>query len=476
MKRINTANRAEDLFGAGKDGFRQAQAGVSDATYLSALFCNHLQEAVVRTIEAAGLALSDTDFDQFPNAIAKLIEARVGDYSLDTGTANNYVIAMNPPITAYKNGTPAAFRAANACTGACTLNAGPGAVALLRADGTALQAADISASMLVSAVYDQPSNAFLVTSMVASQTLSLATGDSRYVLKSKPLPAGLPGWWATPNIPSWALVRDGSAVPRASYPDLFAALCPKRSGNTTAGSKALTGLPTTTDMYVGMPLEGAGIPAGATVESITSLTAVNMTANATATAAIQFTLFYYGYGAAGSATTFGLPDDRGLFERGLDSGARAYDRTTLTGATVTSGSTTISNLPTTKGMFIGMVFGGTGYASNTATIVSINSSSSITVSVASTVSSAAAALTFTGGQIGNERSFSMQGHWHQTTVNPGYGYQTGGTINDFLYATGTVGSVSAGTADATTDGRNGTPITGPETRGRNRAYLPIITF
>ncbi|TCS38470.1 hypothetical protein EDC30_102209 [Paucimonas lemoignei] len=69
MKRIATANRAVDLFGAGKDGFKAAVPGVSDPTYLSALFFNHIQEAIVRTIEQAGLVLSDGDYDQFVTAL-----------------------------------------------------------------------------------------------------------------------------------------------------------------------------------------------------------------------------------------------------------------------------------------------------------------------------------------------------------------------------------------------------------------------
>ena len=73
MKRIATANRAVDLFAAGKDGFRAAVPGVSDATYLSALQFNHMQEAIVRTIESAELVLSDTDYDQFVTALNALI-------------------------------------------------------------------------------------------------------------------------------------------------------------------------------------------------------------------------------------------------------------------------------------------------------------------------------------------------------------------------------------------------------------------
>lgn len=68
MKRINTINREIDKFGPGKDGFRAAAPGVSEPTYLSAEFCNAVQEGLVRVIEAAGLVPSD-DKNQFLAAI-----------------------------------------------------------------------------------------------------------------------------------------------------------------------------------------------------------------------------------------------------------------------------------------------------------------------------------------------------------------------------------------------------------------------
>ncbi|MDP3841040.1 MAG: hypothetical protein Q8Q81_00390 [Oxalobacteraceae bacterium] len=75
MKRIATANRAVDLFGAGKDGFKAAVPGVSEPTYCSAEWFNYLQEAIVRTIEAAGLEPSD-DYDQFANALTIVTTAQ----------------------------------------------------------------------------------------------------------------------------------------------------------------------------------------------------------------------------------------------------------------------------------------------------------------------------------------------------------------------------------------------------------------
>lgn len=70
MKRIATPNRAVDLFGAGKDGYRSAVAGVSTATEFSALWFNHMQEALARTREAAGIAVpADNDFDWFMTSL-----------------------------------------------------------------------------------------------------------------------------------------------------------------------------------------------------------------------------------------------------------------------------------------------------------------------------------------------------------------------------------------------------------------------
>lgn len=74
MKRITTPNRAVDLFGAGKDGYRSAVPGVSTATEFAALWFNHAQEALVRTREAAGIAVpADNDFDWFVASLKKII-------------------------------------------------------------------------------------------------------------------------------------------------------------------------------------------------------------------------------------------------------------------------------------------------------------------------------------------------------------------------------------------------------------------
>lgn len=68
MKRITTKNRAVDLFGPGKDGFRSGVPGISSPTYLSADWANGIQESIVRVIERAGIEPGD-DYDQLSEAV-----------------------------------------------------------------------------------------------------------------------------------------------------------------------------------------------------------------------------------------------------------------------------------------------------------------------------------------------------------------------------------------------------------------------
>lgn len=94
MERIKTANRQIDKFGPGKDGFRTAIPGVSEPTYLSADWCNAVQESLVRVIEGAGL-VPGSSHDQFSTAIHGLIEAALFQWS-GSGTVLN--IANYPTL------------------------------------------------------------------------------------------------------------------------------------------------------------------------------------------------------------------------------------------------------------------------------------------------------------------------------------------------------------------------------------------
>ena len=92
-----------------------------------------------------------------------------GQYAVDSGAVNALVVAMNPPITAYAKGAVCSFKVAVTNTGACTINAGGGAVALVRNDGTAMQAGDLIAGAVYTAVYDATLGKFMLLCMIPSQ-------------------------------------------------------------------------------------------------------------------------------------------------------------------------------------------------------------------------------------------------------------------------------------------------------------------
>lgn len=70
MERINTANKAVDLFGAGKHGYKAGVPGTTNRpTYMAPEPLNALQEEVAGVVEAAGLALSPGNHTQLVQAL-----------------------------------------------------------------------------------------------------------------------------------------------------------------------------------------------------------------------------------------------------------------------------------------------------------------------------------------------------------------------------------------------------------------------
>lgn len=96
----------------------------------------------------------------------------MGNYSLDTGIANAYVVTLVPPIPgSYANNFVGCFKvgALNANTGPCTINAGGGAIQLVRDDGVSLVAGDLTPGMIVTYIYIYADNKAYVTSGSQSQ-------------------------------------------------------------------------------------------------------------------------------------------------------------------------------------------------------------------------------------------------------------------------------------------------------------------
>ena len=86
MQRINTTNKAPDLFGAGKDGYRAGNPATGQhATELSFNAMNALQEEIAYVIEASGSVLNTADNTQLKTAIQMLGDVR---YARLAGLAN----------------------------------------------------------------------------------------------------------------------------------------------------------------------------------------------------------------------------------------------------------------------------------------------------------------------------------------------------------------------------------------------------
>lgn len=251
MLRISTLTKALNLFGAGKHGFQNGDMATSTPpTDFDAEWCNGVQEELLSVIEAAGLVPSDASYAQLLEAIKRMIDIQAGNYALDTGAANAYVIALDPVIAAYTDGMTVRFRAVNANTGASTLNAGGGAVALVNDVAGALVANDVPAGGIVSATYDAGLNKFLITSLVPSQALSQTAANALYakINTGKAVGDVFISLSSTPPDGALTVPTTATSISRAAYPDLHQ-FCSVRGYPWGAGDGATT---------FGMPYIAAG--------------------------------------------------------------------------------------------------------------------------------------------------------------------------------------------------------------------------
>ena len=98
MQRINTTNKAVDLFGAGKHGFQSGNPSLNvRGTFGSAAFFNAVQEELTGVIEGAGLTLSGADNTQLRAAILSMIAAAASSVIVNSVTfegtvANGHVV------------------------------------------------------------------------------------------------------------------------------------------------------------------------------------------------------------------------------------------------------------------------------------------------------------------------------------------------------------------------------------------------
>lgn len=124
---------------------------------------------------------------------------------------------------------------------------------------------------------------------------------------------------APPASSGWLNV-DGAAYSRTTYAALFEAITLTTTANITNGSTSISNIPDTSDMDAGMPIEGPGIPAGATIATVAGATAITISAAATATN-LGATIRVLPHGRGDGTTTFNVPDWRGRSPIGCGQGS-----------------------------------------------------------------------------------------------------------------------------------------------------------
>jgi len=131
------------------------------------------------------------------------------------------------------------------------------------------------------------------------------------------LQPGLMDWFATMTPPTGYLGANGAAVSRTTYAALFSAITVTATCSASSGTTTIGGFASTSSMWVGMPLSGTGIPAGATVVTVPNGTSITISANTNATVT---SVVICPFGVGDGSTTFNVPDGRGVAARGWDNG------------------------------------------------------------------------------------------------------------------------------------------------------------
>ncbi|MDK3025589.1 hypothetical protein QO239_23625 [Cupriavidus taiwanensis] len=175
MQRINTPN---GLFSDGTP-----EAGYLDGTIVLARWLNDIQEEICGVLEAMGIAPNGTSQLMLLMALQKMFQSASMIVGNDTGVANAYVVAYNPPVTALTDGMMFWFKAKTANTAASTLKInGLTAKSILGPAHIALQGGEIVANGKCLVVWKADSDAFvLVESTGGARQVAAPTKDKHAV-------------------------------------------------------------------------------------------------------------------------------------------------------------------------------------------------------------------------------------------------------------------------------------------------------
>lgn len=158
-------------------------AGIPPTTGM-AWFWNMMQNELIAILAAVGIATDRTNTSQVLAAIKKLIQIETGNYAVDTGAdGTHYVIAPNPPIASLAElaNVPLRFLAAHSSLpGAGLIVSALPSAAIVRDDGSALQANDIVATGIAQVQYNFAGNKFFLLSTVQPDGSAIQAQGGNY--------------------------------------------------------------------------------------------------------------------------------------------------------------------------------------------------------------------------------------------------------------------------------------------------------
>ena len=156
------------------------------------------------------------------------------------------------------------------------------------------------------------------------------------------------------------------------------------TGTLTTGSASITAISSTTGLVAGESITGPGIPAGTTIQTVNTSNA-SMTLSAPAT-------------ASGSQS---------LTATAVQDSTTAFPQPVVFTGTLTSGTASVTDIGSTTGLVAGQIVSGTGIPSGT-TILTVNNSTTITLSANATASGSQSLNATTEDNQGVPYDFSIQ--------------------------------------------------------------------
>lgn len=220
MKRISTSTKVIDLFGTGKDGFKNGDlANGIQPTALEADWFNHVQEEMATTIEASGQVLD-------PNVRTQLLKAfrrMTGGY-VRTVTAGNTVLTADDAGLVLVNATAGAVTIALPL--ANVLKALPFTFRRIDATGNAVT---VSVAGVGADVIDAGDTSFVLdnndihrmvsdgaTSWHSADGITQAKGDARYILASSVDETGKVASFMRSTAPAGYIKANGGTIGSAA--------------------------------------------------------------------------------------------------------------------------------------------------------------------------------------------------------------------------------------------------------------------